>query len=72
MQCKADKEKYSKKVQRRHVALQELLKQFLLVYHYNTCVFPSTKKSARSAPCYMYHYNTSGFLSTKKVQSKKE
>ena len=24
MQCKADKEKYSKKVQRRHVAQQEL------------------------------------------------
>ena len=45
MQCKADKEKYSKKVQRRHVALQELLKQFLLVHHYCTSNFLFHKKA---------------------------
>lgn len=45
MQCKANKEKYSKKVQRRHVALQELLSQFLLIHRYYTCIFLSHKKN---------------------------
>ena len=70
----------SKKVQSQRFALQELLKQFLLMYHYCTSSFLFHKKvqSQRFALqellkqfLLMYLYCTSSFLFHKKVQSQR-
>ena len=70
----------SKKVQSQRFALQELLKQFLLVYRYCTSNFLFHKKvqSQRFALqellkqfLLVYHYCTSIFLFHKKVQSQR-
>ena len=70
----------NKKVQSQRFALQELLKQFLLMHHYCTSIFLSHKKvqSQRFALqellkqfLLMHHYCTSIFLFHKKVQSRR-
>ena len=53
-------------VQINSFSLQELLKQFLLIYRYCTCNFRSNKKSAKPALCYVYRYCTCYFRSNKK------
>ncbi len=73
-------DKACKKVQSQRFALQELLLQFLLMYHYCTSSFLFRKKvqSQRFALqelllqfLLMYHYCTSSFLFRKKVQSQR-
>ena len=69
-----------KKVQSQRFALQELLKQFLLMHHYCTGIFLFHKKvqSQRFALqellkqfLLVYRYCTSSFLYSKKVQSRR-